>query len=206
LSFSETRQQLLRDFLFCVEEEKIPPLGEYFADYVRSGGSVSPDEYRLFPITASALGWLATSSDCLTDCMIELQSKYEEQIADTMGGHTERGWREFGVAGFNILEGPTLDILAIEETTRRRDWAEPKLESIDWERVLLRAVVDFGRCAKARQVRLLPADLCPPSDEIKSDPAKLDAFRAGLKRRHDDNAKAFGFEYDKALERFVFDL
>jgi hypothetical protein len=66
--------------------------------------------------------------------------------------------------------------------------------------------VDFGTYAKARQVMLLPADSCLPSDEIKSDPAKLDAFQAGLRRRHDDNAKALGFEYDETLGRFVLDL
>ena len=205
MSFSEARQQLLRDFLFCVQEERTPPLGQYMADYVRSG-DVAADDYRLFPITASALGWLTTSSDCLTDCMIELQSKYEEQIADTMGGHTERGWRELGVVGFNVLEGPALDILAIEETTRRRDWAEPKLASIDWERVLLRALVDFGRYVKVKQISLLPADLCLPPDEIRSDPARLDAFQAALKRRHDYSASAFGFEYDESLCRFVLNL
>ena len=206
MNFSEAKQQLLHDFLFCVEKEKVPPLSQYFPDYVKHGAGISPDDYCLLPITATVLGPLTTSSDCLTDCMIELQSNYEEYIADALGGRTERGWRELGVIGFNVLEGIVLDILAIEKTTRHLDWADPKLDSINWERILIHAVVDCGRYCKAKQVRLQPAHQCPPSAEIKSDPARLDEFQTGLRQRHDDNARAFGFDYDKALDRFVFDL
>jgi len=206
MGFCEAKEHVLRDFLFCVEKETIPPLGQYLPDYVKQGGSVSSEDYGLLPITATALGWVATSSECLTDGMIELRCKYEELVPDEFGGHTERGWRELGVIGFDVLEGVVLDVLAIEKTTRRVDWAEPRLECIDWERVLIHAVVDFGRYCKAKQVRLQPADQCPPSAEIEADPTRLDAFRAELKARHDDNARASGFDYDKALNRFVFDL
>ena len=206
MNFSEAKQHLLHTFPLCVEKETIPPLAQYFPNYVRNGGSISPDDYCLLPITATALGWLTTSSDCLTDCMIELQSNYKEHVADEFGGHLERGWRELGVIGFNVLEGIVLDILAIEKTTRHCDWADSKLNSIHWERVLIHAVVDFGRYCKAKQVRLQPAHQCPPSAENKSSPARLDEFQTGLKQRHDDNARAFGFDYDKALDRFVFDL
>ena len=206
MHFSQTKQHILHDFLFCVEKEKLPPLAQYFGDYVKHAGSVSPDEYCLLPITATALGCLTTSSDCMTDCMIELQANYEEYIRDDFGGHTERGWRELGVIGFNVLEGIVLDIREIERTTWLLDWAEPKLGAIDWERILIRAVVDFGRYCEARQVRLQPAHQCPPSAEIKSSPARLQQFQAAAKQRHDDNARAFGFDYDKALDRFVFDL
>ncbi len=206
MNFPEVKQRLLREFLSCVEKEMIPPLSRYFPDYVKPGSGISADDYRLLPITTSLLRWLNTSSDCLTDCMIELQSNYQEYITDALGGHTERGWRELGVIGFNLLDGIVLDILAIEETTRRRDWADPKLDSIYWQGILLHAVVDFGDYAQAKQVRLQPAHQCPASDEINSDPARLDAFQTGLKHRHDDNARAFGFDYDKALDRFVLNL
>lgn len=206
MTFSEVKQQILRDFLFCVQNNKVPPLRQYFPDYVTSPGGISPDHYCLLPITGGVLGCLTTSSDCLTDCMIELQGDYKEYIVDEWGGHTERGWREVGVIGFNVLEGIVLDILAIEKTTRCLDWAGPKLDCINWERILMHAVVDFGRYCKAKQVRLQPAHQCPPSAEIKSNPARLDEFQKGLRRRHDDNARAFGFDYEKALDRFVFDL
>lgn len=206
MDFPEVKQHLLREFLSCVEKETIPPLSEYLPDYTKPGSSISPDEYRLLPITVSLLRWLTTSSDCMTDCMIELQSNYQEYITDALGGHTERGWRELGVIGFNVLEGVVLDIVAIEETTRRRDWADPKLDSIRWEGILIHAVVDFGRSSKAKQVRLQPAHQCPLSDKIKANAARLDEFQAGLRQRHDDNARAFGFDYDNALERFVLDL
>ena len=206
MTFSQVKQQILRDFLFCVQKETIPPLSQYFRDYVRSPGSISPDDYCLLPITAGVLGWLTTSSACFTDCMIELQSDYEEQVVDEWGGHTEAGWREVGVIGFNISEEIVLDIVAIEKTTRCLDWADPKLECINWERILIHTVVDFGRYCKAKQVRLQPANQCPPSSEIKANPTRLDEFQKGLKRRHDDNARAFGFDYEKELERFVLDL
>ena len=200
------KERVLRDFLFCVEKEKIPSLGQYFGHYVKQGTSVSPDDYCLLPITATGLGCVTTSSDCLTDCMIELRARYQEYVPDEFGGHTERGWREVGVIGFDVLEGMVLDILAIEKTTWLVDWADPRLECIDWERLLIHAVVDFGRYCKAKQVRLQPAHQCSPSAETKADPARLNEFRARLKERHDDNARAFGFAYEKALDRFVFDL
>ena len=53
MSVSEATQHVLRDFLFCVQNESIPALRQYFPDFVRNGGSLSPDDYRLFPITAT---------------------------------------------------------------------------------------------------------------------------------------------------------
>ena len=206
MDFSELKEHVLRDFLFCVEKERIPPLGQYLPDYVKHGGSISAADYCLLPITATALGCVTSSSACVTDCMIELQANYEEYVPDEFGGHTERGWRELGVIGFDVLEGIVLDILEIEETTWLVDWAEPRLRSIKWERILIHAVVDFGKYCKAKQIRLQPAHQCPPSAEVKADPARLEEFRAGLKQRHDDNARALGFDYDEALDRFVLDL
>ena len=58
--------------------------------------------YLLLPITATALGYLMTSSDCMTDCMLELRSKYREHTEDEWGGHMEEGWREVGVIGFDV--------------------------------------------------------------------------------------------------------
>jgi hypothetical protein len=138
--------------------------------------------------------------------MLELQSQYEERIAGEWGDYTEKGWREVGVIGFNVLPGIVLDIEAIEKTTQHLDWADPKLDSLDWEQILIHAVVDFGRYCKAKQVRLQPGQQCPASAEIRADPARFDEFQTAVKRRHDDNARAFGFDYDKALHRFVFDL
>jgi hypothetical protein len=206
LGFSEAKQHVLRDFLFCVQNESIPALRQYFPDFVRNGGSLSPDDYRLFPITATALGCLTTSSDCLTDGMLELQARYEQRIPGEWGDYTERGWREVGVIGFNVLPGIVLDIVAIEKTTRPPDWADPKLEGLAWEQILIRAVVDFAQVCKAKQIRLQPGQQCPPSTEIRADPARLAAFQAAAKRRHDDNARASGFDHDEALHRFVFDL
>ena len=206
MEFAEVKRHVLRDFLLCVEKETIPPLSQYFPEYVRNGGSISADDYRLLPVTAGALGSLITFAECLTDCIIALRSNYKEHVADELGGHVAKGWRELGVVGFNVLEGIVLDIVVIEKTTRHLDWADRKLEYMRWEGMLIHAVVDFGRYCEAKQVRLQPADQCPPSAEIKSNRARLDEFRTGLRERHDDNARAFGFDYDEALDRFVFDL
>ena len=40
MSFSKERQQLLGEFQFCVENEKIPPLGGYLLGYLKNDGSV----------------------------------------------------------------------------------------------------------------------------------------------------------------------
>ena len=206
MSFSEAKQHVLRDFLFCVQNKSIPSLSQYFPDCVRNSGSISPDDYRLLPITATVLGCVTTSSDCLTDGMLELQSQYEERIAGEWGDYTEKGWREVGVIGFNVLPGIVLDIEAIEKTTQHLDWADPKLDSLEWERILIHAIVDFGRYCKAKQVRLQPGRQCPASAEIGAKRARFDECQTAVKQRHDDNARASGFDYDKALHRFVFDL
>ena len=105
---------------------------------------------------------------------IQVQGAYGRRVGRSYGRGLARGWRNrFRCA----LEGIVLDILAIEETPWRRAWVGPKLNCIDWEGILIHAVVDFGNVCKAKQVRLQPADLCPPSLEIESDPARLDEFR-----------------------------
>lgn len=180
MSFAEVRQTLLRDFVLCVERQSVPPLNTYLPGYVQSGCTVAPDDYRLLPITSPVVRFANSSSDCLTDCMLDLQSKYQQFVPDDWGGHLEKGSRDIGVIGFNILEGVVLDILEINPTTSYVAWAEPKLNALDWRRLLIHAVVDFGRYCKAKQIRLQP--------------------------HHDGSAKASGFVYDQALNRFVLDL
>jgi hypothetical protein len=206
MTFPETKERILHDFLFCVEKGTIPTLGGYLPSYLKRGATVSPDDYRLFPITATALGCLTTSSDCLTDCMMELQAKYEDYIPDEFGGRTLKGWREIGVVGFDVLQGMVLDILEIERTTWLPDWAEGRLGSIDWGRLLVHAVVDFGRYCGARQVRLQPAREWGPSAEGRPGSSGMRQLVVASIERDDDNARALKFGYDKALDRFVFDL
>ena len=82
MSFTQVWQAIVGDFVLCVDQEKLPPLSGYFPDYVKSGCVVAPDEYRLVPLTPDSLRLLITSSDCLTDCMLELQSKYQQFVPD----------------------------------------------------------------------------------------------------------------------------
>ena len=206
MSFTEVRQALVRDFVFCVDHEKLPPLGSYLSDYVKSGCTVVPDDYRLLPLTAPTLRLVSTSSDCLTDCLLELQSKYQQFVPDDWGGHMEKGRRDLGVIGFNILEGFVLDILEINPTAVHLDWARPKLDALDWERLLIHAVVDFGRSCQARQIRLQPAHRYPVGIQEAADPARLAEIRDGLKQRYDGSAQASGFDFDQSLDRFVFNL
>jgi len=205
MSFADVRQALLRDFAFCVEREYVPPLSSYLPDFVKSGYTVDPEDYRLVPLTASSLQFVDTSSNCLTDCMIDLQSKYKQFIEDNWGGRTEKGRREIGVIGFNILEGVVLQIQAIDETSCYGDWAGPIRSSLAWERLLIHAVVDFGRYCKARQVRLQPAHRCPVSASVDAQ-TEAPEFQAGLKQRYDASAVACGFGYDPELDDFVLDL
>lgn len=206
MSFTETWQAIVRDFVFCVDQEKVPPLSGYFPDYVKSGCTVVPDDYRLVPLTPDSLRLLITSSNCLTDCMIELQSKYQQFVPDDWGGHFDKGRRDLGVIGFNVQEGIVLDIQEINKTSGYSDWAEPRLDALHWERLLIHAVVDFGRYCQAKQVRLQPAHRYPISAETAADPAKLAECREALRHRYDSSAQASGFRFDEALDCFVLDL
>lgn len=207
MSLTKTKHALSRDFVTCVEQDRIPPLGDYVPDYVKSGCSVEPGDYRLVPITTTSRRFLNTSSDCVTDCMIELQCKYEQFVPDDWGGRMERGWRDIGVIGFNIIEGDRLEILEINQTKCHVDWAQSKLDSLDWERLLIHAVVDFGRYGKATQIRLLPAHRCYPVEALASSiPESTAEFQQQMKQRYDGSAEASGFEYDKTADCFVIDV
>ena len=138
--------------------------------------------------------------------MFDLQSKYQQFIPDGWGGHFERGSRDIGVIGFNILEGVVLDIGEINPTTSYVEWAQPKLNSLFWERLLIRAVVDFGRYCQAKQIRLPPAHRCSAEAEIVADPAKSEEFQQALKQRYDGSAQALGFDFDQSLDCFVLGL
>ncbi len=206
MSFTEVRQTIVHDFVFCVDHEKLPPLSGYFSDHIKSGCEAAPADYRLVPLTPAALRCLITSSNCLTDCMFELQSKYQQFVPDDWGGHMDKGRRDLAVIGFNILEGVVLDILELNPTTAHLDWAQPKLDALEWERLLIHAVVDFGRSCQAEQIRLLPAHRCPVGAEAEADGAKAVEFQDELKRRYDGSARTSGFIYDQTSDRFVLDL
>lgn len=206
MSFTEVWQAIVGDFVVCVDQEKVPPLSGYFPDYVKSGCELVADDYRLVPLTPDSLRLLITSSNCLTDCMFELQSKYQQFVPDDWGGHLEKGRRDLGVIGFNVQEGIVLDIREINKTSGYMDWAQPKLDSLHWERLLIRAVVDFGRYCQAKQVRLQPAHRCPIDAETAADPAKSAECREELKQRYDSSALASGFHFDETLDCFVLEL
>jgi len=206
MTFAEVKQSLVRDFVTCVEAEKVPPLAGYFSDYVKSGCTVPLDDYRLVPLTPPGLRYLVTSSNCVTDCLFELQSKYAQFVPDDWGGHMEKGRRDVGVIGFNVLEGPVLDIQEINPTAAHLEWAQPKLDALQWERLLIHAVIDFGRSCGAKQVWLLPAQNGPLEADVAADPSRLAEARRELKQRYDDNAAAAGFAYDPSVDRFVLNL
>jgi hypothetical protein len=206
MGFAEVRRTLLRDFVLSVEQGKVPPLSGYLPDYVKSGFSVVPEDFRLLPLTPPALRFVNSSSHCVTDCLLDLQSKYQQFVPDDWGGHQEKGSRDLAVIGFNIREGLVLDILEIDKTTSFVDWAEPKLNSLDWERLLIHAVVDFGRYCQAQAVRLQPAHCYPAGTDVAADPTKLAEVQAELKQRYDGSARASGFVYDQGADCFVLDL
>jgi hypothetical protein len=206
MGFAEVRRTLLRDFVLSVEQGRVPPLSTYLPDYVQSGCSVTLDDFRLLPLTPPVLRFVNTSSCCSTDCLLDLQSKYQQFIPDDWGGRLEKGSRDLGVIGFNVGEGPVLDILEIDKTTSFVDWAEPLLNSLHWERLLIRAVVDFGRSCQAQAVRLQPAHRYPVGTDVAADPGRLAEVQAELKQRYDVSAQASGFVYDQAADWFVLDL
>jgi hypothetical protein len=152
----ETRHAMLRDFALCVDNASLPPLRGYLTDYVKSGCAVEPEDFRLLPLTPSIIRFANTASDCLTDCLLDLQAKYRQFVPDDWGGHFVKGSRDLGVIGFNILEGVVLDIREINPTSSYEEWAAPMLDALDWQGLLVHAVVDFGRCCQARQIRLQP--------------------------------------------------
>jgi hypothetical protein len=158
MNSAEARQTVLREFVACFNHTKASPVGAYLPDYVKSGCQVAAEDLRLVALTATALRFRNASPSCLTDCILELQAKYAQFVPDDWGGHMEKGYRELGAIGFNVLEGAVLDIREINPTTIFLEWAEPKLNSLEWERLLLRAVVDFGRSCQAKQIRLQPED------------------------------------------------
>lgn len=206
MSFAEVRETLLRDFVLSVERQQVPPLSGYLPDYVKPGGAIELDDYRLVPLTATALRFLLPSSLCLTDGMLELQSKYAQFVPDDWGGHFEKGSRGLGVIGFNIRDGIVLEIVEINPATSYAAWAASKLESLEWERLLIRAVTEVGRCWQAQQIRVQPAHRHPVSAELAADPARAAAFQEELKRTYDASAQACGFRWDQALDCFVLDL
>jgi hypothetical protein len=180
MTFADTWQSILHDFVLCVERGNIPPLSTYLSDYVASGSAEAAGDYRLVPLTPPAVRFANTSSDCSTDCMLELQAKYQQIVPDDFGGHLEKGNRDIAVIGFNVLDGPVLDIVEINKTTSYVEWSEAKLEPLDWQQLLVHAVVDFGRFCGAKQVR--------------------------LPKEHDRCARAGGFVLDEGRGCFVRDL
>jgi hypothetical protein len=206
MGFAEVKQALLGDLVRCVQDETIPPLSGYLADYVRSGCEVKPEDFRLLPLTPTSLRFLETSSECVTDGMMELQCKYQQFFPDDWGGRVERGHRDLGVIGFNILEGVVLDIREINATTSHLDWAEPILNELWWERLLVRAVVDFGRSCKAKQIRLQPAPPDPLDAKNGLDPDMSAEALQGLKQRYDGSAESCGFTHAPEAGCFVLEL
>lgn len=154
MTFAEVRHTLLRDFVHCVERGQVPPVSAYLAEYVQPGCSAEPSDFRLVPLTPCVIRFANTSSNCLTDGMWELQSKYQQFVADDFGGHVEKGSRDLAVIGFNVVDGVVLDVQEIEQTCACVDWAEPILATLDWQGLLLRALVEYGRFCRATQIRL----------------------------------------------------
>jgi hypothetical protein len=138
--------------------------------------------------------------------MIELQCKYQQFIPDSWGGRTERGSRDLAVIGFNILEGIVLEIREVNTTTSFRDWAEPNLNRLRWDGLLIHAVIDFGRACQAREVTLPSASSGVGGARPQSGLVKPAELQAELEARYDGNAKAFGFGYDAGRGSFVLNL
>ncbi len=199
MELAEARQSLVRDFVLVANQSNVPPLSDYFAEYVKPGGEVAADDFRLVPLTPPCLRFLMTTSDCLTDCMFELQSRYQQFIPSDWGGHMEKGWRDLAVIGFNIEQGPVLEIEEIQPTTGYPEWAEPKWCALDWPQLLIRAVIEFGRACGAQEVRMIPASRYP----LGRDQQDSEAMQAERKQRYDDSARALGFDYDPQGDQFT---
>jgi len=180
MTLTELRRDLIRDFMSCVDEGRVPPLSDYLQDYVKPGCAAESADYRSVPLAAPVLRFIQTASGCLTDCMFELQAKYERFIPDGWGGRVERGWCDIGAIGFNIREGITLDIQEINQTVCHEQWAAPRLACLDWQQMLVHSVVDFARSCQASQVTCHTA--------------------------YGDFAKRAGFEYTAAEDCLVLKL
>lgn len=207
MSCSEAKRSLARDFATCVQQETIPALESYLAEYVRPGCAVEAGDWRLVPLTTTARRFFNGSSDCVADCMLELQCKYQQFIPDDWGGRMDRGWRDIGVIGFNLLPDGNLEIVEINETQCHTEWAETVQNALDWERLLIRAVIDFGRRCGAARIRLQPARRCYPVELLAaSSPQRSAAFQEQARRRYDGNAEVCGFGYDREDDCFVYTL
>lgn len=177
MAVADVQPELLNDFAWCVDREQVSSLGDYLPDFVRGDQEVDPADYRLMPITAATMQYAQSGCHCVTDCMFELQAKYEHFIPDDWGGRMDRGWRDAAVIGFNANAGVSLDIEELAETACHYDWAEPRLACLDWARLLVHAVLDFAKTCGARRVTL--------NIELA------------------DIAQQCGFEYSEADERFA---
>jgi hypothetical protein len=138
--------------------------------------------------------------------MLELQSKYAQFVPDDWGGRMEKGYRDLGVIGFNVLEGSVLDIQELHRTVTFLAWAEPKLHALHWERLLLRAVVDFGRYCGARQIRIQPATFLSADSSTQADAARQAEQREACRQLAEASVPAARFDYDPGLDRLVLNL
>lgn len=155
MSLATVRQTPIAQFLACLDQSAIPPLKDYLPQFVRDGCEAEAEAYRFVPLAASTLRFIETGSPCLTDCTLELHSKYELFIPDDWGGRMDRGWRDVAAIGFNVESVDDvafeLVIREINQTTCHKEWAEPRLDVLDWQGLLIQAVVDFGRfCGAVR--------------------------------------------------------
>ncbi|GEM_PF-1983998 len=203
MGFADVRQTLIRDFVQSVPAGHVPPLETYFQDFVREGEEAAASDYRLVPLTPPGLRLRYTSSNCLTDCMLELQSRYRQFVPSDWGGQVQKGWRDLGVIGFSILEGPELEIVEINTAEGFAEWAQPKRQALAWDRLLIRAVLDFAQASQVRQVRLQPAKNYAMGSETPRDPARLAEIKATLEQRYDGSATAMGFIWNETLDCFV---
>ena len=207
MSCTEIRQSMANDFATCVQQERIPAVGSYLEEYVKPDCTVEPGDYRLVPITTTARRFFNGSSDCVADCMLELQCKYQQFILDDWGGRMDRGWRDLGVIGFNLLPDGRLEIVEINETKCHPEWAESVRSSLDWERLLIHAVIEFGRLCRAGQIVLQPAHRCyPVQTPAASSPERSADFQERARQRYDESAKACGFAYNPEEDCFVYAL
>ncbi len=204
MNFADLRQTLTRDFMRSAAAGRVPPLETYFHDFVRSDAPLTPGDFRLRPLTPPCLRMLYTSSNCLTDCMLELQARYRQVVPSAWGGHLQKGWRDLGVIGFNFLDGPELEIVEINPADGFHDWAQPMLQGLAWEQLLIHAVLDFCQAWQARRVLLQPAKNYPLGSDAPREPTRLTEVKEGLAQRYDGSARAMGFGWDETRDRFVW--
>lgn len=204
MSFADMRQKLVREFMWSAGVGRVPPLEAYFQDFVRTEDPLTPGDFRLRPLTPPCLRMLYTSSNCLTDCMLELQARYRQLVPSAWGGFMQKGWRDLAVIGFNFLDGPELEISEINPADGFGDWAQPKLQGLAWEQLLIHAVLGFSQACRARRVRLQPAKNYPLGRDAPREPTRLTETKEMLAQRYDASARAMGFVWDETLDRFVW--